>query len=220
MPVAFDSVCVPAVVLPTVTRLPGVPSISQLDMVWVVPVENRKLVGCTLFDRVVKVLLPVIVSAPAPPLLRVQLYTLPPLLEEKVLALADVILMVPVPVPAVVVKPEANSKKAIPLPGQVSVPPLKVRFLVPLKPAVYSLPTVRLNPLRSIVPLVCVNARVEPIVSASSKRKVPPTPSKVSGKSRVLPLVLIVRGVPLVEANVLELTPALNVMPVDRVRSP
>lgn len=43
---------------------------------------------------------------------------------------------------------------------------------------------------------------------------------KVSGKSSVLPLVLMVRGVALVEANVVVLVPAVSVMPVESVRSP
>jgi len=81
-------------------------------------------------------------------------------------------------------------------------------------------PTVRLKLLRSMVPLVCVNVRVEPIVRASSKRKVPPTPLKVSGKFSVFPLVRMVRGVALVEANVVAAVPAVNVMPVDSVKSP
>lgn len=82
------------------------------------------------------------------------------------------------------------------------------------------MPTVRLKPLRSMVPLVWVNVRVEPIVKASSRRNVPPTPSKVRGKSSVLPLVLMVRGVPEVEAKVCGLAPAVTVMPVENVTSP
>jgi hypothetical protein len=50
---------------------------------------------------VLKVLLPEIVKAPAPPWLRVQLNVEPP--PTKVLAVAPVMEIVPVPVPAVVV---------------------------------------------------------------------------------------------------------------------
>lgn len=82
------------------------------------------------------------------------------------------------------------------------------------------MPTVRLNPLRSMVPLVWVNVRVEPIVRASRRRNVPPAPLKVSEKSSVLPFVRIVRGVPDVEANVVVPVATASVMPVDSVRSP
>ena len=55
--------------------------------------------------------------------------------------------------------------------------------------------------LASIVPAVNVTVLVDPKVILSCNCQVPPTPSKVNGKSRVTPLVVIV-FVPDVAANV------------------
>jgi len=76
--------------------------------------------------------LSMILNAPAPPLFNVQLYVENP--PTKVFAVAAVMLIVPVPVPAVVVKLVgwALLKEVVVADGMVSVPPLKVRFFVPL----------------------------------------------------------------------------------------
>jgi hypothetical protein len=82
-------------------RFPAVPLRLKLVNVVVVPDVNRTEAGCTEFVMLVNVFAPVIVSAPAPPWLRVQLNVEPP--PTKVLAVAPVMEIVPVPVPAVVV---------------------------------------------------------------------------------------------------------------------
>lgn len=128
-------------------------------------------------------------------------------------------LMVPVPVPAVVVNPVGAALLKPPIPPHVSVPPLKVKFLVPV-PVMYSKPAVRVNPLRSMVPKPCVKVRVDPIVNASSSRCVPPGPPKYKGKSIVLPLVVMVRGVAEVDTKLVMLFPESKVMPADKVRLP
>lgn len=103
MPDAFESVCVAAVSLAIVMRFPTVPLRLKLVNVLVVPAVKSTDAGCTVFVMLVNVLEPVIVSAPAPPWFNVQLNVEPP--PTKVLAVAAVIEIVPVPVPAVVVKP-------------------------------------------------------------------------------------------------------------------
>jgi len=114
-----------------VTRLPAVPLTFQLVTVCVVPAVKVKDVGCTPLAIVVKVLLPETVSVPAPSLERVQLNVEPP--PTKVLAVAPVMLILPVPVPAVVVKfvGLALLKAVVEAVGQIRVPPLNVRFFVP-----------------------------------------------------------------------------------------
>jgi hypothetical protein len=84
---------------------------------------------------------PVIVKAPRPPCLRVQLNVDPP--PTNVLAVAAVIEIVPVPFPAVVVKlvGAALLNDVVFGSGQTSVPPLKVRFFVP-EAVVKRVPTV------------------------------------------------------------------------------
>ncbi len=62
--------------------------------------------------------------------------------------------------------------------------------------------------------------RVEPIVRASRRRNVPPSPLKFNGKSRVLPLVVMVRGVADVDVKIVVLIPAVSVIPVDKVKLP
>lgn len=71
---------------------------------------------------------PVIVNAPAPPWLSVQLNVEPP--PTKVFADEAVMEIVPVPVPAVVVKPvgAALLKAVVVAAEQITVPPLNVRF--------------------------------------------------------------------------------------------
>ncbi len=160
------------------------------------------------------------VSAPAPPLLRVQLNVEPP--PMKVLAVAAVMLIVPVPVPAVVVKLVgfALLNAIVLAAGHTSVPPLKVRFFVPT-PVLYVAPLVKVKPLRSRVPLTWATTVEELTVTALKRRKVPPTPLKdTCPKGKVMPFVFIVRGVALVEANVVVRPVVVIVMPADSVKSP
>lgn len=83
-------------------------------------------------------------------------------------------------------------------------------------PVVTNDPTVLVVPdLSFTVPLVRVNARVEPSVSASCITNVPPIPSNVTGKSSVLPLVVIVCKV--VVANVVISVPEPTVIPATSV---
>ena len=105
------------------------------------------------------------VKAPAPPWLSVQLNVELPS-DAKDLAVAPVMEIVPVPVPAVVVKLVGCAllnDVEFEL-GITNVPPLNVRFFVPV--AVVNLfPTVYVKPFKSNVPLInvvvsvlCVNA--------------------------------------------------------------
>ena len=106
------------------------------------------------------------VKAPAPPWFSVQLKVDPP--PTNVLAVAAVMEIVPVPVPAVVVNPVgcALLNDVVFGSGQIKVPPLKVRFFVPVA-VVNLVPTVNVFPNKSNVPLVNVAFLVEPIVRAS-----------------------------------------------------
>ena len=112
---------------------------------------------------------PVIVNVPAPPWFNVQLNVEPP--PTNVLAVAAVMEIAPVPVPAVVVNPvgAALLNDVVFAVGQTNVPPLKVKFFVPV--AVKNLnPTVNVLPFKSNVPLVKVINTVAPVaVSASCK---------------------------------------------------
>lgn len=179
-----------AVALWIVTRLPAVPLMFQLVSVVVVPAVKLNVVGETPLARVVNVLLPVMVSAPAPLLVSVQLKVEPP--PTKVLAVAAVMRISPEPVPAVVVKLVGTAllNAVVEAAGQVRKPPLNVMFFVPAAVA-YEVPTVSVLPLRSRVPFVWVNVRVDPISKESASLKVPPTPLCVIGKSIVLPFVVI-----------------------------
>ena len=88
-------------------------------------------------------------------------------------------LIVPVPVPAVVVKPvgAALLNAVADAAEQVSVPPLNVRFFVPAA-VVKLVCIVTVKPFRSKVPFVRVIELL--VVKASRKRHVPPTPLEVS----------------------------------------
>jgi len=113
---------------------------------------------------------PVMVKAPAPPWLSVQLNVEPP--PTNVLAVAAVMEIVPVPVPAVVVNPVgcALLNAVIDAAGHTNVPPLKVKFFVPVEAAVVkSVPTVNVKLFKSNVPLLNVVAEVELCVKASCK---------------------------------------------------
>ena len=108
-----------------------------------------------MFVILLNVFDPVIVNAPAPPWLSVQLNVEPP--PIKVLALAPVMEIVPVPVPAVVVKPvgELLLKAFVVEFEQTKIPPLNVKFFVPM--VVISLfVKVQVFPSKSNVPSVSV----------------------------------------------------------------
>jgi len=100
------------------------------------------------------VLFPLIVRAPRPSLETAQLNVDPP--PTNVLAVAALMLIVPVPVPAVVVNPVGTAllKAVVVAAVQTSVPPLKVRFFVPV--AVMNVGVVSVLPARLIVPFVNV----------------------------------------------------------------
>lgn len=76
-----------------------------------------------------------------------------------------------------------------------------------------------LLPVKSIVPAVKVVVLVEPMVQSSCSWKVPPAPLNVTGKSRVLPLAVMVL-VPDVAVKVTVLVPVPTVMPELTVRPP
>jgi hypothetical protein len=80
------------------------------------------------------------------------------------------------------------------------------------------IPVVRVKLFSARVPLVSVVVLVAPTVNASCKVQVPPTPSKVTGKSNVLPRVVI--DWLLVEANVRVFVPAVKVVPAVNVNVP
>ena len=133
MPDVFERVAAtPAPVVLIVTRLPEMPLTFHSVTVVVVLDVNVNVVGCTPLAMLVKVFAPDMVNAPAPSLDRVQLNVEPP--PTNVLAVAAVMLILPVPVPAVVVYPVGTAllKDVVAAVGQTSVPPLKVRFLVPV----------------------------------------------------------------------------------------
>ena len=66
-PDAFDKVnCDPAELLFIVIKLPAVPDIPKFDTVWVVPAVNVIVAGWVLLVMLLKVLLPLMVNAPAP----------------------------------------------------------------------------------------------------------------------------------------------------------
>ena len=147
------------------------------------------------------VLLPDIVSAPAPAFSNVQLYVEPP--PTNVLAVAALIDILPVPMPAVVVKlvGAALLNEVVFAAGHNNVPPLKVMFFVPV--AVVSLvPTLKTLPFKSTVPLVKVVTAVDIMVKLSTNCQVPPTPLNIRGVLTVRPLDVIV-FVPEVDARVM-----------------
>lgn len=89
-------------------------------------------------------------------------------------------LIVPVPVPAVVVKPVGTAllKAVVPDAAITNEPPLNVRFLVPVavkKVAVAAADNVRVWPLRSKVPLASPTApaKARLVVNASCSVTVP-----------------------------------------------
>jgi hypothetical protein len=109
---------------------------------------------------------PVMFNSPAPPWLIVQLYVEPPPIND--LEDAEVKEIVPVPVPAVVVKPVGTAllNGVVEAVEHNNVPPLNVKFFVPV--AVTKLePPVNVLPFKFNVPLVNVTIFVELIVNAS-----------------------------------------------------
>ena len=119
---------------------------------------------------------PVMVKAPAPPWLIVQL-NVPPA-PANVLAVAAVIEIVPVPVPAVVVNPVGLPLRNAVVPefAQTNVPPLNVKFFVP-KLVCNLFDVVQVFPFKSNVPFV--NVIIVPD-NALPKDQLPPTPLKVA----------------------------------------
>jgi hypothetical protein len=118
-------------------------------------------VALYVFVMLLKVLAPVIVNAPAPPWFSEQLKVEPP--PTKVLADAEVRLIEPVPVPAVVVNPVETAllNAVVPEAAIAKEPPLKVIFLVPVavrNVAVAVAESVSVLPFKSSVPLVRVIA--------------------------------------------------------------
>jgi hypothetical protein len=130
------------------------------------------------------VLLSVMVNAPAPPWFTVQLYVEPP--PTNVFAVAAVILIVPVPVPAVVVNPVGTAlfHAVVVAAEHAIVPPLNVMFFVPV--AVTKVVVgVSVYPAKSKVPDVSVT--VGAIIAAA--RVVVPV-LLTSNDATVLPLPL------------------------------
>ena len=159
-------VVVPEVALVNVNVAVGVPVMAAVVVIVVVVLTGSVIVDVTVAAIAKNVLAPVTERVPAPSLDRVQLKVEPP--PTKVLPGAAVMLILPVPVPAVVVYAVgAALLKAVAVPaGQTKNPLLNVRFFVPAAVA-YDVPTVRVLPFRSMVPLAWVNARAVPIVKAS-----------------------------------------------------
>lgn len=174
-----------------VKSLVASPLAFQSVKVFVVPAVN-KIDAALVLLRVLVMLLnvfdPVIVKAPAPPWFSVQLNVEPAPL--KVLALVAVMEIVPVPVPAVVVNPVGAGllNEFAPLSEQAKVPPLNVRFFVPV--AVVNLNEgVAVYPAKLSVPFV--NVRVVQ-AKALPNVQLPPTPLKVTAEPKPTPFVVIV----------------------------
>jgi hypothetical protein len=130
---------------------------------------------------------PVMVKAPAPPWLSVQLNVEPP--PTNPLADAEVMEIVPMPVPAVVVNPvgAALLNIFVAAPVHTILPPLNVIFFVPVE-IVTLIDTVQVFPFKSIVPFEgtkFVQVKALPNVHA------PPTPLKLTAL-KLIPLVVIV----------------------------
>jgi len=140
---------------------------------------------------------PVMVKAPSPPWLIVQLNVEPP--PTNVLAVAAVMEIVPVPVPAVVVKlVEKPLLNAITLAfEQTIIPALNVKFFVP-DPVANLFVAVQVFPFKSNVPFVSV---IIVAVKALPNAQLPPTPLKVTAEPKPTPLVVTMLPV-VVELNV------------------
>ena len=109
------------------------------------------------------------VSVPAPPWFNVQLNV--EALPTNVLAVAAVMEIAPVPVPAVVVKPVGPPllNDEVFGSGQTNVPPLNVKFFVAPVKVRNLVPTVYVKPFKSNVPLCNVVATVALCIKASCK---------------------------------------------------
>lgn len=148
------------------------PDKLKLVNVLVVPAVNSTDAGCVVFVMSLNVFDPVIVNVLVLPWLSVQLNV--KLAPTNVLEVAPVIEITPVPVPAVVVKFVgcALLNAVAPAPDMTNVPPLNVKFLVPV--AVVSLVVhVSVKPAKLSVPLVNV---VVPVIPASKSVVVIPVP--------------------------------------------
>ena len=160
------------------------------------------------------VLLPVTVSAPAPPWFRVGQDAPPP---AKVLAEAAAIEIVAEPV---MVRPVVVAAfQAVPLALMVTeaaVPKAMVRVL---ELEDESVPMLTVLPLKSMVPLVRVSALVAPNVRLSCSCIVPPTPFMVMGLSTVRPAEVSF-FTPEVAEKVKALAAEVIDMPDAKVRSP
>ena len=187
VPLALDSVWLAAVTEPIVIKLPDVPDKLKLLNVLVVPVVNKTDVGWVVFVMLLNVFEPVTVKAPAPPWLIVQLNVDPP--PTNVLADAEVMEIVPVPVPAVVVKLVGTAllKAFVDAAVHTNDPPLKVKFFVPVA-VVNLVDGVQVFPSKFNVPFVNVIIVPE---SALPKAHSPPMPLKVT-VVRVAPFVVTV----------------------------
>ena len=169
-----------------------------------------------------KIFVPVMVKAPAPPWLRVQSTVEPP--PTNVFADALVRLIVPVPVPAVVVNPVGTAllKAVVPEATTTNVPPLNVRFLVPAavrNVAVAVADSVSVLPSRFNVPLVSVTApaKARLVVNASCSVTVPAGELIVKPCVNVFPAAVIVCVVR--PPNVICPVPD-NVVPVPLIQLP
>ena len=107
---------------------------------------------------------------------------------------------------------------AVPVPVIVHVPTPMVTVRV-LELEEENNPMLKFFPLASRVPLVRVTVLVLPTVRLSANWKVPPTPSKVRGKSSVTAL-LVMLCVPEVAPKVVALAPAVKAIPLAMVRLP
>jgi hypothetical protein len=217
VPDALESVArVPEVLLFIVMRLPEVPARLKPEVNVVVVLDGKVMVaGCVVLLMSANVFAPVIVSAPAPPWLRVQLKVDPP--PAKVLAVAAVKEMMPVPVPAVVVNPVGFALlNAVPDTLSASVPPLNVIFLVPA--FVWNAPAkVRVLPFRSTVPFVRANVLLD--VSAPDRTtELLSVLSITMGRVKVTPFIFM--DWLFDPVNVTLLAAPDNVMPVPIKKSP
>lgn len=205
----------PAEVVSSVMRLPGVPDKVNALTVCVLPNVNLTVAGCTVLVMLAKVLFPTTVRTPAPPWFSVP-YVRPP--PWKVLSDALVMLIVEPDALTVAFVEVAIVHAAAPDPKTTADAPVIVRVRTP-EFEDENVPTVNVLPFRSIAPADKVNVRVDPSVKASWSCHAPPTPLNVTGKSSVLPLVVIVLP-PDVAMKVVADAPADTVMPEENTMLP
>ena len=203
-----------------VMRLPAVPFTVHVVTVVVMPAVNKiEWAAEPSSLKSAKVLEPAIVfeAVLAPRDHQILLKVLPP--PENVLAVLVVLVILMVLVLPFKVSPVAVAIfHIVPVPERVHVPLPMVIVLVLLFDEL-NRPIVKFLLLAVRVPLVKVTVLVEPTIAASPKLNVPPTPLKVTGKSIVWPLLVIV-CVPEVAPKVMALAPAVKVIPDARVKFP